>query len=94
MVVSKVIIYESDDSVLSKLLRFCEDNNLIAIRDNSDSMKQILMDQDLDIGAVFVNEGYLSRGMSGYNVAQEISKVRPEIPLLFRVEPLYEHDSE
>jgi CheY-specific phosphatase CheX len=83
-VVSKVLVYENDKTAVNLLKEFFDQNHLIGYRVNKDKVIRIL-NSSVDLGAVFIAEKD-ARGNSNIELALEIHKARPELPIFLRRE--------
>ena len=82
-ITSKVFAYDADPEALVVLKGFCENNNLIGFRENHNRINKIF-DCNIDLGAVFLSESPDSSGRTGIDVALDIHRARPELPLVLR----------
>ena len=86
--VSKVIVFEEDKDILSAIKEFCEQNGLIAVRQQSYSAMKVLY-SNIDLGGVLISETShdSSEGIhNGFDLAVRIHKIRPELPIFMRRE--------
>ena len=84
-IVSKVLIHDVSDEAKLQLKVFCQANNLIGLVDNSKDIFEILK-SNIDLGAVIIGEGKDAGGTSGIELSQKIHELRPELPIIVRVE--------
>ncbi|GLS27292.1 chemotaxis protein CheX [Marinibactrum halimedae] len=82
-IVSKVFAYDADPTALSVIKNFCDENNLVGFREHYNKINKVF-DCNIDLGAVFLSETLDDDGKSGIDLAVEIHKVRPELPLVLR----------
>lgn len=83
-VVSKVLVYEHEKSAANQLKEFFDKNHLIGYSVTKDKIIRILK-SSIDLGAVFIAEKD-ARGNSNIELALEIHKARPELPMFLRRE--------
>jgi hypothetical protein len=86
-IVSKILVHEVCSDAEGCIKTFCQQQNLIGLRDKTKSIMDILSTHT-DLGAVFLCEGVDSNGHSGLDIGVEIRKSRPELPLFLRRESL------
>lgn len=86
---SKVLTFDTDVSILPKLRKIFDDNNLIGLRSIGDpSLADIILEKNIHLGALFVN----NRG-EWIELSKRLKTLRPELPLFLRVEDEKEKDS-
>lgn len=83
-VFSKVLINEYDRSVVDALKGFLTENRMVGYKVSKDKMFRVL-NSSIDLGAVFIPE-YDSRGNRNIELAIEIHRARPELPIFLRRE--------
>ncbi len=83
-VVSKVLVYEHEKTAANALKEFFDKNHLVGYSVTKDKIIRILK-CSVDLGAVFIAEKD-ARGNSNIELALEIHKARPELPIFFRRE--------
>ncbi len=82
-IVSKVLVHEFDDKVLTELKKICTANNLVGLKDSSQDINAIL-NSNIDLGAILLAENYDKHGVSGKDMAVQINLIRPELPIFLR----------
>ena len=86
-IVSKVLVHEVCDDAEGALKAFCQQHNLIGLRDNTKKIMEIFHSHT-DLGAAFLCEGADAEGNTGLDIGAQIKKIRPEIPLFLRRDSL------
>jgi hypothetical protein len=81
--VSKVLILDESADCLLRIKAFCDANNLVSLRAQSESVMAVLR-SNVDLGAIFLAEDYGAEGFVGLSLAREIHDVRPELPIFLR----------
>lgn len=81
---SKVLVHESDPSVIAQIKTFCDANSLIGMLDLSRDILDVVKG-NIDLGAIFMNNEPVD-GVSAADVARKIQQYRPEIPVFLRLE--------
>lgn len=81
---SKVLVREDDEATLSKIKAFCDDNNLIGMRDMSRDILEVVTG-NIDLGAIFIGEGDRSTLDYIVEMARKVRQHRPEIPVFLRL---------
>lgn len=87
---SKVLVIETDAAVLDAIRAFCGGNALQGHRVHPLNVAGVLRSR-IDLGAVFVGGRLQGAVSDGVELAREIARLRPELPLFLRtdgVEPL------
>ena len=82
-IVSHVLVYDINDFALDRIKDFCAENSLIGLRAQNSNMEEVL-NSHIHLGAVFLCEEPDETGMSGIEIAIEIHKLRPELPIFLR----------
>lgn len=81
--VSKVLVLDDDDVHLEVLRSFCAENNLVPLKVRKNRLMNILR-ANIDLGAIFLAEGYGASPQESYQIALRIHAVRPELPIVLR----------
>ncbi len=79
---SKVLTFDTDISVLPKLKKIFEKNNLTGLRSIGDlEIIDVILSKNIHLGALFVNNqgNYIE-------LAEKLKLIRPELPLFLRLE--------
>lgn len=82
----KVLVLEGDAEHAERLRSFCEAQCLVALTVQPDHLVQVLRSA-IDLGALFLAEDFSSHGLTGIALAQELHRIRPELPILLRRDP-------
>lgn len=83
--VSKVLVIETDASVLAAIRAFCDANGLQGHKVHPLSVSAVLRSR-IDLGAVFVGARLQGAVSDGVALAREIARLRPELPLFLRLD--------
>jgi CheY-specific phosphatase CheX len=83
-VLSKVLINEHDKAVVGSLKAFLNDNRMVGYKVSKDRIFKVLS-SSVDLGAVFLPE-FDNRGNSNIDMAIEMHRARPELPIFLRRE--------
>lgn len=93
-IVSKVLVYEFDAHSLELIKQACLKNNLVGLKINSNANTiglastsidiQNILTSNIDLGAIFLTEASDANDNSGLNLALQIHRKRPELPILLR----------
>ena len=79
---SKVLTFDTDISVLPKLKKIFDANNLTGMRSLGDpGIVDVILDKNIHLGAVFVNNAGNWEAL-----CLKLKKLRPELPLFLRLE--------
>jgi len=70
---------------MAAIREFCVDQNLVGLEDKSLSLNELL-EENFELGALFLAEECDDRGQSGLELAQQIHKKRPDLPIFLRRE--------
>lgn len=92
--VSKVLILDRDPAGLECLRHFCDQQGLVGLKVQHDSVMTVLR-SNVDLGGIFLSEDYAAIEATGLALAHEIHRVRPELPIFLRqaqARPLAEAD--
>lgn len=83
-IVSKVLVIDDGDiDVLDGIKRFCQDNNIVAMKTHSGNVMSVLR-SNVDLGGILLSESYRDHPKGGIKLAKEIRAVRPELPIFLR----------
>ena len=83
---SKVLVREVNPDHMLELKDFFNQHNLIGLKaDNYNSIKETLA-SNIDLGAIFLCEEQDAEGKNGLEIAMDIHKIRPELPIFMRRE--------
>lgn len=85
---SKVIVYEPYNRPFSILKDFLESNNLIGLKNSSGDFNKLFLQDNIDLGAVFVPFVPSLGAQKAIELIKEIHHSRPELPIIVRVEDL------
>ncbi len=81
---SKVLVREDDEATLSRIKAFCDDNNLIGMRDMSRDILEVVSG-NIDLGAIFISSSDANGADSAVGIARKVHQHRPEIPVFLRL---------
>lgn len=81
----KVLVLDHESGAAEQLRGFCEQHDLVPLKVPPDHLMSVLGAR-IDLGAVFLSEGYASHGLQGRKLAHELHRVRPELPIFLRCE--------
>jgi len=84
-VMSKVLVVEQDADALDYLKKFFHKNNLIGMRVNDDRLISLL-ESNVDLGAIFLSENYVTDDKTGIEFAKMLHRTRPELSIFLRRE--------
>lgn len=93
-VVSKVLVKDSSAEALAKLKEYFKCKGLVGlcVRDESVGLLDLLA-ANTDLGAVFLADDIQSNGLTGIELACQIKKLRPELPIFVRKQHLTDEDT-
>ena len=83
--VSKVLVLDDNKAHAGALKRFCDANNLVALKVRKDSVMSVLR-TNVDLGGVFYSDTYGASPAETADIARQIHAVRPELPIFIRRE--------
>ncbi len=83
-VYSKVLVHEHDEKALEAIKAFCDENNLIGMRDLSQDILEVLKG-NIDLGAIFMAVDPGGDITKTLETAQRINQYRHEIPIFLRL---------
>ena len=81
--VSKVLVLDDNKAHAGALKRFCDANNLVALKVRKDSVMSVLR-TNVDLGGVFYSDTYGASPAETAAIAQQIHAIRPELPIFIR----------
>lgn len=86
LVVSKVLVLDNAGAHFDLLRGFCEDCGLVGIRPQQGSIASVMsiLKSNVDLGGIFLYEGYGGCVTEGIDLAREIHYSRPELPIFLR----------
>ncbi|MGE5450888.1 MAG: chemotaxis protein CheX [Acidobacteriota bacterium] len=83
-IVSKILVIDDGDiEVLDGIKRFCQVNNIIALKTHSANVINVLR-SNVDLGGILLSESYRDHPKGGIKLAKEIRASRPELPIFLR----------
>jgi hypothetical protein len=82
-VVSKILVCDDNEDVLSIIRDFCNDNRLIGYKVQPDNIMDVL-DSNIDLGGIFVSEDFIEQTDPKLLLLNEIHKKRKELPIFLR----------
>lgn len=83
-IVSKVLVIDDGDiEVLDSIKRFCQHNNIVALKTHSGNVMSVLR-SNVDLGGILLSESYRDHPKGGIKLAKEIRATRPELPIFLR----------
>jgi len=80
---SHVLVCDDDSNAMYEIKGFCAANNLVGMLVQTPALYNILS-TNIHLGAIFISEDIDKNGVSGIEVAVEIHKLRPELPIFIR----------
>ena len=83
-IMSKVLVHEMNTEHIQKLKVFFKSINLIGLKAENFNNIQEVLHSNIDLEAIFLCEESDEWGKSGYDIALEIHKIRPELPVFVR----------
>lgn len=90
---SKIIVNDGSESAALALRPFFQKKKLIALRNTSSDILEIL-ETNTDLGAVFLSEESYNSQFTGTELAHKIHSMRPELPVFVRKNKLEDSDVE
>jgi hypothetical protein len=81
--VSKVLVLDDSPVHLEAIKKFCDENNLIALKVRKNRLMSVLR-TNIDLGAILYSENYGATAEENAEIAQRIHTVRPELPIVLR----------
>lgn len=79
----KVLVLDTDAEAAEQLKRFCDAHDLVPVKVAPENLMPVLR-SSIDLGAVFLADGFESHSLSGFRLAQELNRIRPELPIFLR----------
>ncbi len=86
-IVSKILVHEVCSESEDIIRSFCQQHNLVGMKDSNRSVMDILQ-LHTDLGGAFLSEGVDKNGDSGLDLGLKIKAIRPELPLFLRRESI------
>lgn len=77
----KVLVLEHEAT--DALKTFCEAQDLVAMTVQPDHLMLVLR-SSIDLGAIFLSEGFEVASLRGRRLAHELHRIRPELPIFLR----------
>jgi hypothetical protein len=90
--VSKVLVLDSSAECYDRLKVFCDLNGLVGLKVQDGHVMSVL-GSNVDLGGIFLSEGYSGMTHGGIELAREIHRIRPELPIFLRREAGGEWDA-
>jgi hypothetical protein len=81
--VSKLLVLDSDPLQHERIKTFCEENGLVAVKAH-DAHAIAVLRSNVDLGAILLWEHHGNQPGAGITLGQEISRIRPELPIFLR----------
>jgi len=82
---SKVLVLDEAKEPSKRIKAFCDDNNLIGVKTSTINVMSVLK-SNVDLGAIFLSEGYGGKPETSLAFARQIHQARPELPIFLRRE--------
>lgn len=83
--VSKVLVLDESSEHSQAIKRFCDENNLIALKVRKNRLMSVLQ-SNIDLGAILYSENYGGSPKENSEIALKIHAFRPELPIIIRRE--------
>ena len=83
--ISKVLVLDESHEHTQEIKRFCEENNLVALKVQKDRVMLVLQ-SNIDLGAILYSENYGDTPEENIEIALRIHAIRPELPIIIRRE--------
>jgi hypothetical protein len=83
--VSKVLVLDNSPELAPVIKSFCEQNNLFALKVRKDALTSVLK-TNIDLGGILYSENYGDSPAEAAQIALDISRTRPELPIIIRRE--------
>ena len=80
---SKLLILDHDQAAATEVAKFCEANNIIALKPSAQTSLDII-NNNTDLGGIIVSDAFSIDDYSGDSLIQELHYKRPELPLFIR----------
>lgn len=81
--VSKVLVLDEATDSSMRIKAFCDTHNLLGVRAQPENVMTVLK-SNIDLGGIFLSEGYDGQPGGGLALARAIHEVRPELPIFYR----------
>jgi hypothetical protein len=82
---SKVLVLDDGIEQAHVIKAFCDENNLVALKVSKNSLMSVLQ-SNIDLGAILYSEEYGDSPEDNAEIALEIHRHRPELPIILRRE--------
>jgi CheY-specific phosphatase CheX len=82
--VSKVFVLENASEALGHIKQFCDQNRLIGLKVNYASNIMAILNSNVDLGAILLAEDYCDSLDNTIDLARQINRARPELPIVLR----------
>jgi CheY-specific phosphatase CheX len=79
---SKLLILSDDDSIMSQLGVFCENNNIQPLKSRKKSVIDVLSN-NTDLGGIIISDEYSAEGKESLELIELIHYKRPELPIFY-----------
>jgi CheY-specific phosphatase CheX len=83
--ISKVLVLDDSHEHSQIIKRFCDENNLVALKVHKDRIMPVLQ-SNIDLGAILYAESYGDSPGECAEIASQIHAIRPELPIIIRRE--------
>lgn len=80
----KVLVLEEEGGATEALKAFCEAQDLMPVKVQPPDNLMAVLRSSIDLGALFLSEDYACHGLRGRQLAHELHRIRPELPILLR----------
>lgn len=80
----KVLVLEEQVDAAEALRVFCEGHDLLPVKVQPENLMTVLR-SSIDLGALFLSDGYAAHGLQGRRLAQELNRIRPELPIFLHL---------
>jgi hypothetical protein len=79
----KVLVLDADQAAAEQVRAFCETHDLVPVKVPADNLMPVAAFQHRP-GRGVPAEGFESHSLSGMRLAQELNRIRPELPIFMR----------
>lgn len=80
----KVLVLEEDAGAAEAVREFCERHDLLPVKVQPENLMAVLR-SSIDLGALFLSDDYAAHGLEGRHLANELNRIRPELPIFLRI---------
>lgn len=80
---SKVLVLDNGQEYSEDIKHFCDDNSLVGLKVNKSNLMSVLR-SNIDLGAILYSENYGDTPEENAEIALEIHRARPELPIIIR----------